>query len=200
MRKIVAFTMVSVDGFFAGPNGEIDWFKTEDDEDREFSAKQSESSSLLIFGRTTYELMAGFWATPEAIQSNPSVAEVMNKTPKIVFSKTLQPVKEGPLWKNVTISREINPYEILQLKKEGEGNIAILGSGTVVRQFACLGLIDEYGLMVIPVILGTGKYLFRDVNRINLECLGIETFRNGRVLLRYRPVLKEGAEEEKAED
>jgi dihydrofolate reductase len=62
MRKIISFTIVSVDGYFAGPNGEIDWFKNEnDDEDSEFSLDASKSSGTLIFGHTTYEMMAGYW-------------------------------------------------------------------------------------------------------------------------------------------
>lgn len=187
MRKIISFTLVSVDGYFAGPNGEIDWFKTEDEENRDFSGEQSKSSSLLIFGRTTYELMAGFWPTPEAIKQNPVVADVMNNVRKVVFSKTMKPVKDGPVWKNVTVLREINPQEIRKWKEQGEGGIAILGSGTIVRQFANLGLIDEYGLMVTPIILGAGKYLFKDVKRMNLDLINTRTFRNGRVLLTYKP-------------
>jgi len=187
MGKIVAFTIVSVDGYFAGPNGEIDWFKKEDDEDREFSSESSKSSATLIFGHTTYTMMAGYWPTPEAIKNNPTVAGIMNNTPKIVFSKTLKSVEDGPVWKNVQIFHEINREEIVKLKEEGEGDIAILGSGSIVQQFANLGLIDEYGLMVNPIILGAGKYLFKNVNRMNLKLFETRTFRNGKVFLKYRP-------------
>jgi dihydrofolate reductase len=188
MGKIVVFTHVSVDGYFAGPNGEIDWFKNQDDEDRKFSAEASKGSGTLIFGHTTYEMMAAYWPTPEAMKGNPDVARVMNATPKIVFSKTMKPVKDGPLWKNVRVFREINREEILKLKEEAERDFVILGSGSVVQQFARLGLIDEYQLMVNPVILGAGKYLFKDVNRMNLKLLEERTFGNGRIFLRYRPV------------
>jgi dihydrofolate reductase len=187
MGKIGSFTHVSLDGYFAGPNGEIDWFKTQDEEDREFSARASRLSGTLIFGHTTYEMMAAYWPTPEAMKSNPDVAKVMNIAPKIVFSRTMKPVKDGPLWKNVRVIPEIKREEILRLAEEAGGDFVILGSGSIVQQFARLGLIDEFQLVVNPVILGAGKYLFRDVNRMNLELLEMRPFRNGRVFLRYRP-------------
>ena len=188
MGRIVSFTHVSIDGFFAGPKGEIDWFKHQDDEDRQFSAEASRGSGTLIFGRTTYEMMAGYWPSLDAARDNPDVAEAMNRTPKIVFSRTLNPVKDSPSWKNIRIIREIRREEILKLKREATGDFAILGSGSIVQQLAGLGLIDEFQLMVNPVILGSGKYLFRDVNRMNLRLLEERTFGNGRVFLRYAPV------------
>ncbi|MDD1664506.1 MAG: dihydrofolate reductase family protein [Methanomicrobiales archaeon] len=188
MGIISSFTHVSVDGYFAGPNGEIDWFKSQDEEDVAFSARASGSSGALVFGHTTYDMMAAYWPTPEAARDNPAVAKAMNTTPKIVFSKTMKPVKDGPVWRNTRVIREITRDAILMLKAETGGDWVILGSGSIVQQFARLGLIDEYQLMVNPVILGTGKYLFRDVNRMSLELLETKTFRNGRVFLRYKPV------------
>jgi dihydrofolate reductase len=185
MRKIIAFTNVSVDGYFAGPNGEIDFFKNNDDEVREFTQSQANSSATLIFGHTTYEMMAGFWPTPDAIRNDPVVAGVLNNVPKIVFSKTLKPVKDGPVWKNVRVLHEINREEIARLKDQGSRDFVILGSGTIVQQLANLGLIDEYQLLVHPVILGTGKYLFKGVNRMNLKLLDIRTFGSGKVFLKY---------------
>jgi len=188
MGKIVSFTHVSVDGYFAGPKGEIDWFKHQDDEDQKFSAEASKGSGTLIFGRTTYEMMAGYWPTSEGVKSNPALAEAMNRTPKIVFSRTMKPVKDGPVWKNTRVIPGMNREEILKLKREAAGDFAILGSGSIVQQFARLGLIDEYQLMVNPIVLGTGKYLFEGVDRMNLKLLESRTFRNGRVFLKYQPV------------
>ena len=189
MRKLMAFTIVSVDGYFAGPNGEIDWFKGgNDEEERAFSAEVSKTPGTLIFGRTTYEMMKTFWPTPEAIRGDPMMAGRMNSSHKIVFSKTLKPEKDGPVWKNVKVIPEMTREEILSLKDQGEGIMTILGSGTIVRQLSNLGLIDEYQLMVVPVVLGAGKYLFRDVNRMNMMLAGTRMFRkSGRVLLTYRP-------------
>ena len=187
MGKIGSFTHVSLDGYFAGPNGEIDWFKNQDEEDRKFSVKASKPSGTLIFGHTTYEMMAAYWPTPEAMKANPDVAEVMNTTPKIVFSRTMKPVKDGPVWKNIRVFPGIRREEILRLKEEAERDFVILGSGSIVQQFAKLGLIDEFQLMVNPIILGEGKYLFQGVDRMNLELLETRAFRNGKVFLRYRP-------------
>ena len=189
MKKIVVFNNVTVDGFFAGPHGEIDWFKVgRDDEYDEFSRKQPKSGDTLIFGRTTYELMRSYWPTPDAIKNNPSMAEVMNNIHKIVFSKTLKSVEEGPDWKNIKLFHEIKPEEMVKLKEQEGKDIAILGSGTIVQQFANLDLIDEYILQVNPIILGAGKNLFANVGKINLKLLEAKTFKNGIVWLRYQPV------------
>lgn len=187
MRKIIAFTLVSVDGYFAGPNGEIDWFN-HDDEDNKFSAEQAKPSTTLIFGHTTYEMMKSYWPTSVALKNDPIVAGIMNGVSKIVFSKSMKSVEDGPVWKNTRVFHGINPEAIATLKDQGDGDITILGSGTIVQQFARLGLIDEYCLLVTPVVLGNGKYLFKGVDRMNLHLLETRTFRNGKVFLRYRPV------------
>jgi dihydrofolate reductase len=186
MGTITSFTIVSVDGYFAGPKGEIDWFKHSDEEDRLFSAESSKSSGTLVFGRTTYEMMASYWPTPEAFRSDPVTAGVMCSAPKIVFSKSMKPVPDGPVWKNVRVIPAINPEEIVTLKEQG--NYGILGSGSIVRQFANLGLIDEFSLLVVPVVLGAGKYLFRDVRKIELKLVDSRIFKNGKVFLKYRPM------------
>jgi dihydrofolate reductase len=190
MRKISAFTIVSLDGYFAGPDGEIDWFKNNDEEDNRFAAENANPSATLMFGHTTYGIMAGYWPTPAAVKQNPDVAATMNNARKIVFSKTLKQVKDGPVWKNVTVIHEIKREEILELKGKAGGDIVILGSGSIVRQLAGLGLIDEYQFLVNPVILGAGKFLFRDFGRMNLKLVGTRAFKSGKVFLRYQPVGK----------
>jgi dihydrofolate reductase len=188
MRKISVFNHVTVDGFFAGPHGEIDWFKLikKDDEWEKYTHWQSKSGNTLMFGYTTYEMMKSYWPTPDAIKNDPEMAKVINNSPKIVFSKTLQSVEEGPNWKNITLLHEIKPEEILKLKEEED--MTILGSGTIVQQFANLNLIDEYALVVVPIILGAGKPLFKDVKNMNLKLLEARAFKNGIVLLRYQPM------------
>ena len=188
MRKLGAFTIVSLDGYFAGPNGEIDWFKNSDEEDKRFSAENADPSSTLVFGRTTYELMKSFWPTPFAIQSDPAVAGVMNNAQKIVFSRTMKQEPDGPVWKHVRVIREMTPETIVRLKAEPGGDLVILGSGSIVRQLANLGLIDEYGLFVHPVILGSGKYLFEGVKKTSLKLIGSRALGSGKVFLKYRPV------------
>ena len=190
MRKIVVFDLVTVDGFFAGPSGEIDWHNY-DDEMGAYSILQMKSLSALIFGRTTYEGMASYWPTPEGVKSEPVVAGIMNSIPKIVFSRTLQDVKDGPIWKNVIVFHEIRPEEIIKLKDQEGGDIAIFGSGTITQQLANLGLIDEYRLIVNPLILGNGKPLFKDLrNKLDLKLLSTKVFKNGNVLLCYQPAKK----------
>jgi dihydrofolate reductase len=188
MRKIIVFNLVTVDGYFAGPNGEIDWHRY-DAEMGEFSKVQMPTFGALMFGETTYKLMESYWPTPEGQQSEPLVAEIMNGIPKIVFSETMADVKDGPVWKNVTVLHSIRPEEILALKQQDGKDIAIFGSGTIVQQFTNLGLIDEYRLVVNPLLLGKGKPLFNGVEkRLNLKLLSTKTFNNGNVLLCYEPV------------
>jgi dihydrofolate reductase len=187
MRRIVVFDNVTVDGFFAGPHGEIDWFQAnQDPEYDEFSRSQSKTGDALIFGRTTYQMMESYWPTPEAIKSNPDMAEVMNSIQKIVFSKTLRAVDEGDNWKNVLLLHEIRAEEILELKEQKGKDIAILGSGSIVRQLTNHGLIDEYQLVVHPIILGAGKSLFAGVQMKNLRLMQKRAFKNGIVWLCYQ--------------
>jgi dihydrofolate reductase len=176
---------VSVDGFFAGPHGEIDWFKaiSRDEEYERFTHQQSKSESTLMFGRTTYEMMKSYWPTPDAIKNDPQMAAVMNNSPKIVFSKTLKTVEEGPNWENVTLVRQIRRDAILEWKRKSD--ITILGSGSIVQQLANLGLIDEYQLVVVPLVLGSGKRLFQDVKKIDLHLQDSRAFANGIVVVKY---------------
>jgi len=188
MGKIGVFNHVTVDGFFAGPHGEIDWFKLirKDEEWEKYTHGQAKSGSTLMFGHTTYEMMKSYWPTPDAIKSDPDMAEVVNNNPKIVISRTLESVEEGPNWKNISILNEIRPEEILKLKQKED--ITIMGSGTIVQQLANFGLIDEYSLVAVPVILGAGKPLFKDVRKMNLKLLEARAFKNGIVLLRYQQI------------
>ena len=187
MKTLSVFNHVTVDGHFAGPNGEIDWFKVmgKDDEYEAYTHEQSSGGSTLMFGRTTYEMMNSFWPTDEARQMDPHMAEVMNESPKIVFSKSLQSVEEGPHWKNVTLLREIERDKVLELKKKSD--ITILGSGTIVRQLANLGLIDSYQFVIVPLVLGAGKSLFEDVRQTGLKLQDSRSFRNGLVMVQYAP-------------
>lgn len=185
MTTISVFESVSLDGFFAGPNGEIDWFKAvpKDDEYDAYTHGQAKGGSTLLFGRTTYEMMKSFWPTPHGRQADPDMAKVMNESPKVVVSKTLKSVDEEPNWKNVRLLRDIDRDEILDLKKDSD--ITILGSGSIVQQLTNLGLIDEYQLIVIPILLGSGKRLFKDVRQTNVTPRETRRFGNGVVVLKY---------------
>jgi dihydrofolate reductase len=184
MRKIIVFENVTLDGFMAGPNGEIDW-AIRDDEVTQASQEGQDSTDLFLFGRVTYDMMASFWPTPAGKSVNPVFAEVLNNTPKIVFSTTLQKAD----WQNTTVIKALHKAEILKLKQLPGKNMMIFGSGTIVEQLTKLGLIDEYQLMVNPLVLGKGKRLFKDISeKIDLKLVKAKTFRSGLVLLQYQPV------------
>jgi dihydrofolate reductase len=186
MAKIIVFNLITVDGYFCGPKGEIDWHRV-DAEFSQFAAEQLAEVGTLIFGRVTYDVMYPYWpnAAKEAATSKPDpIANAMNGTPKIVFSRTMEKAE----WENTKLMKEINPEEIKRLKQESEKGVYIFGSGQIVRAFANLGLIDEYRLLVNPIILGSGKPLFKDVKKQNLKLLNSREFKNGNVLLRYQTI------------
>src|SRR5919198_4686241 len=189
MRKIGLFIHVTLDGFFAGPNYEIDWFKVikKDAEWEKHTHKESQSGSTLLFGERIYKMMKAFWPTLVGIQSDPHMAKVMNESPEIVVSKKLKRVEDEPNWKNVRILRDLNYDTITKLKEEGNGTITILGSGSIIQQLANMDFIDEYELVVVPIILGDGKYLFKDVKMTEMKLLEALSFKNGLVSLCYQP-------------
>ncbi len=184
MRKIIVFNLVSVDGFFAGPKGDIDWHVV-DDEFNKFAVEQTQTFGAIIFGRTTYQLFEDFWpkalTDPKTSKDDREIAKIIDDVEKIVFSKTLKKVT----WKNSKLYHEIDTEEIKKLKKQPGRNMVIFGSGTIVQALTNLGLIDEYRLLVNPVILGKGKSMFKDVNKLNLKLLNTRTFSSGNVLLCY---------------
>jgi dihydrofolate reductase len=188
MKEISVFIHITLDGFFAGPNGEIDWFKEikKDAEWEEHTRKESQLGGTLLMGRTTYEMMKSFWPTPAATASDPNMANVMRESPKVVVSSKLASVADEPNWKNVKVLRDLNPQEIRTLKESGR-TITILGSGSIVQQLANLKLIDEYEIVLVPVILGAGKHLFKDVKMMGMGLIEARAFSNGLVSLRYRP-------------
>jgi dihydrofolate reductase len=187
MRKLFVFNLVTLDGYFEGPNREIDWHNV-DAEFNEYAIDMLNSVDTLLFGRVTYELMASYWPTPDAIKNDPIVAEKMNTLPKIVFSKTLNKVG----WNNTRLVKDVISKEIEKMKQVPGKDIVILGSGSIMSEFAQRGLIDEYRIMVNPIVLGDGKPLFKGIkDRLNLKLTKTRTFGNGNVLLYYQPVKKE---------
>lgn len=175
--------MVTLDGFFAGPNGEIDWHVV-DAEFNEYAIAMLNAADTILFGRVTYDMMAAYWPGEKPVKNDPIVAERMNNLEKIVFSTT----QEDLAWNNSTVMKTIDRAEIIKIKEQPGKDILILGSGTIVSAFAGLGLIDEYRLIVNPVALGKGKTLFAGVNnRVKLKLSKTKTFCSGNVLLYYEP-------------
>jgi dihydrofolate reductase len=187
MRKLAVFNNVSLDGYFTGQNNDMSWAHKDpnDAEWNEFVAGNASGEGMLLFGRKTYELMAGFWPTPQAAQMMPEVAQGMNKMPKVVFSRTLDKAE----WNNTRLMRENLVPAVRKLKKESGPDMVILGSGKIVAQLAGEGLIDEYQFVIVPIVLGAGRTMFEGLkNRLTLKLVRSRTFRNGNVFLCYEPV------------
>jgi dihydrofolate reductase len=183
MRKLTVFNLVTLDGFFAGQGGDISWHNV-DEEFQELAKEASNSGNTLLFGRVTYELMAGYWPTPEAIKNDPIVARGMNSATKIVFSRTLNKVD----WNNTRLVKNDMPSEIRKLKQESGKDLTVLGSGNIVSQLAQERLIDEYQILLNPVVIGKGKTMFEGVkDPFSLKLTKTRVFGNGNVLLYYEP-------------
>ncbi len=184
MRRLIAFEQVSLDGYFTDAHGDMSWAHKQDPEWNAFAAENAGGGGALLFGRKTYEMMAGFWPTPAAREMAPEVAQGMNDMAKFVFSRTLKTAS----WKNTTLVTGDIAGEVRKMKKQRGPAIAILGSGTIVSQLAQAGLIDEFQIVVNPIVLGSGRTLFEGVHdRIALERTNTRAFGNGNVVLTYVP-------------
>ena len=184
MRRLSAFHQISLDGYFAGPNGDISWAHSgsDDPEWNAFVAGNAQGGGVLVFGRVTYEMMAGYWPTAQALANDPVVARQMNALPKIVFSRTLQ---SAP-WSNTRLLRSDLTAEVRKLKAESGQDLTILGSGSLVSQLSQEGLIDDYLVVVNPIALGDGRSLFDGIRRqLALRLTQTRAFGNGKVLLSY---------------
>jgi len=183
VRKLIVFNLVSLDGYFTGEGGDISWHMV-DDEFQELANEAANSGSTLLFGRVTYQLMEGFWPTTEAMETDPVVAEGMNTSEKIVFSRSLDAVH----WQNTRLVKDDMLGEVRRLKQGNDKNLAVLGSGTIVAQLAAANLIDEYQILINPVVLGRGRTMFEGIGkRPNLKLIRSRVFGNGNVLLCYEP-------------
>lgn len=183
MRKLTVFNFITANGFYKAMDDDISWHR-HGQEEGEFAASGAQSQSVLLFGRKTYEMMASFWPTSAAQQQAPQVADGMNKSEKIVFSKTLKLAK----WVNSTIVKDDLITFVEKLKKSAGQNLTILGSGSIVTQLAGANLVDEYQLMVDPVVLGSGTSLFSGLTRkLDLKLSDSRIFKSGVVLLTYVP-------------
>jgi len=196
-RKIVVFDRFSADGYFSATDGALDWAVPDADLDKGAAGKLGDSDTML-FGRRTYDMFESFW--PHVLKDpatapdphNPgrhtpemrSLAEWINAAKKIVFSKTRGEVS----WTNSELRRDIVPREIEALKAQPRKTIMLFGSGSVVSRLSELGLIDEYQLVVCPVLLGGGRSLVSGMaGRVSLELLEARPFPSGNVMLRFAP-------------
>ncbi len=195
MRRIVMFNRVSVDGYFAGPDGNLDWVVPDKDLDRA-GASGIPGTDTVLFGRRTYEMFASFW--PHALDDTPTspdphmprerspemraMAVMLNDATKLVFSKTLKKVT----WKNSRLLRAFDPRAIEAMKRQPGKDMIVFGSGSIVSQLTQHGLVDEYQFVVDPVLLGKGKRLLSDLpTSTRLELKEAKAYPSGNVMLRY---------------
>ena len=184
MRKLMVFNSVTIDGYFTDKNGDMSWAHKQDPEWDDFVANNAKSGGELLFGRLTYDLMVSFWPTPAAAQMFPDVAEGMNEAPKVVFSRTMDKAS----WNNTRLFKGDVENEVQKLKAEPGDQLVLMGSGTIVSQLAQAELIDEYQIVLNPIVLGGGRTMFEDVkNKLNLKLTNTRTFKNGNVVLTYEP-------------
>ena len=186
MRKLTVFNHVTLDGYFTGPGGDLSWAHraSDDAEWNAFVAGNASGEGVLLFGRVTYQMMASFWPTPQALESNRVVAERMNGGRKVVFSRSLERAE----WSNTTLVKEDLVGAVRAMKKETGPDMVILGSGRIVAQLAAEGVIDEYQLVVNPLALGAGRTMFEGCREpVPLRPTKTRTFGNGNILMCYEP-------------
>lgn len=184
MKKMFAFLMITLDGYYEGPNQEFDFWNI-DEEFNDFSVEQLDEVDALVFGRATYEGMASYWPTAAAKDDDPRIAARMNSTSKIVVSRTL----DKPEWASTRLIE--SPEELAALRQQPGKAIAIFGSSDLTASLLQLGLVDELRIMVNPVVLGEGKSVFRTASeRISLKLLKSRPFSSGNVLLYYVPMAR----------
>lgn len=187
MGRISVFNQVTVDGYFSDINGDMSWAHKSDPEWDSFVKENASGEGSLLFGRVTYEMMERYWPTPQAMKDNPAIAKQMTAMPKIVFSRTLKHTS----WENTKLFKGGLADEVRRLKKEPDNDITILGSGTIVSQLTQEGLIDEYRLVINPLVIGNGKSIFHGVEKqVPLKLTDTRTFKNGNVVLSYETAHK----------
>jgi len=186
MRKIVLFMHTTLDGFAAGPSGEMDWIHV-DDEIFDYAGDQTDDADAALYGRVTYQMMDAYWPTaadqPGASKHDLKHSQWYKTVDKIVLSRTL----DGNNLKRTTVIKE-NVYEQLTRIKGRPGkNILIFGSPTAVRSLLKENLIDEFWFFVNPIVLGKGMSFFDGAyERLKLKLVSNHVFSSGVVCLQYK--------------
>jgi dihydrofolate reductase len=185
VRRLIASEGITLDGYFSGPRGEIDWQALGKDLNG-YSIELLEAADTLLFGRITYEQMKAWWPTPAGQRYSPAIARSMNTLAKLVAATQAVDVS----WHNSRqISGELTEV-VTDLKAQPGKDIVVLGSASLVAQLTDRGLIDEYHLTINPVVLAAGTPLFGNVReRHRLKLMETRPYAAGNVLLRYEPDL-----------
>jgi dihydrofolate reductase len=183
--RVVLQMGVTVDGYVAGPGGEGDWgLPAEHPEVRAWKVASLRQVGTHIMGRVTYEQMAAYWPS-----ANGDYADFMNNLPKVVFSKTLPTAG----WAGSRIARGDLAEEIADIKSESDGDVMAHGGAAFVQALSRLGLIDEYRLVILPVVLGNGLPLFKDLAKpLRVDLTEARTFPDGTAIHVYQPITTTG--------
>src|SRR5947208_5624069 len=182
MGNLVLQMSLSLDGFMEGPDHDISWHMVDEELHTDIN-EYLKTTGAFLQGRVTHELMVEFWPTADEDPSNPApvreFAGIWREKPKYVFSKTYDRTD----W-NTTILRDVDPEQINELKAQPGGDLELGGAG-LAATFMRLDLIDEYRLLIHPVVIGAGKRLFPPDAKFDLQLIETRAFGNGVVLLHY---------------
>lgn len=180
MAKLIMWNLTTLDGFFEGPNRDLSWhFDVWGEELERLSIEQGRTAGALLFGRTTYELMAKHWPGETG-----DVADLMNALPKFVVSRTLARAD----WHNTRLFNADAPGTVARLKRETAKDIFVFGSAKLCESLVPHGLFDEFRIGLTPHVLGGGTPLFKhSPERLKLQLLGAKPLSTGIVILRYAP-------------
>jgi dihydrofolate reductase len=182
MKKLIMLLDLTLDGFYAGPNEEFDWF-TLDQDLWKLCVERLDTIDMVLLGRKNYEGFRGYWPTvvdnPDATESDIKFSHWLDDIPKIVFSKTLDKAE----WSNSRLVKNNLAEEVARLKQGSGKDILIMNSSSIAQECMKHGLLDEYWLTLHPVTLGKGLPLFKE--RVNLKLLDSRIFDSGHIYLHY---------------
>ncbi|MGH7469735.1 MAG: dihydrofolate reductase family protein [Longimicrobiales bacterium] len=187
MRRVILQEFVTLNGLASGPNDSVDFVPGSMAGDQSFGQRQMafmDSMDRILLGRVTYEMFAAYWPNVTS-GDDKSFADKVNAIPKIVFSRTLAGAPWGT-WDNATVVRTGAATEVVRLKRENGKDMVIWGSISLAQSLMSQNLIDEYQLVICPVVLNRGKPLFRaQADAVDLMLLNVTSFDRGAVLLTY---------------
>jgi dihydrofolate reductase len=183
MARLIYSTIASLDGYIADENGKFDWAEP-DEEVHSFINDLERPVGTHLLGRRMYEVL-GYWDDPPNLADQPPVvqefAEIWRAVDKVVYSKTLETARTA----RTRIERDFDPEAVRQLKAQSDRDVTVGGPELAVQAIRA-GLVDDYQLFVVPVVVGAGKQSLPRSGRIQLELLDERRFRNGTVFLHYR--------------
>ena len=189
MRKVILQEFITLDSLAAGPNDNVDYVPASTEGDKSFGVEQMKlmnATDTILLGRVTYEMFANHW--PKITKGKEKAfADKLNSIPKIVFSKTIESAPWGD-WEEAKVVKNSAVKEVTKLKQRSGKSMVIWGSISLAQSLMKEGLIDEYRLVMCPVVLGSGRPLFLDkVDSFGLKLLEAKTFDLGAVQLKYKP-------------